>query len=171
MSIPPRMPHFPWWTTAVAVRELYEGTYRNLEAEWLLRKTLPLERRNREVSLIGWEWRKGEGVGQAQSAGRLESGDLEQAAMVSEGVQSNSSRKAGDTVAARDSTCSRGGCNHCPDFHMDQFQDTLQRASCFLLEAMPQNQRLACDLRLCLGCPGGKGVSVGQTPAVLSCHR
>lgn len=42
MSILPRMPHFPWWTTAVVVRELYEGPYRNLEAEWLLRKATAL---------------------------------------------------------------------------------------------------------------------------------
>lgn len=92
-----------------------------------------------------------EGVDQAQSAGRLGSGDLKRAAVVSQGVQSNSSQKTGVTMAAGDSTCSRGGCNLCPELHMDQCQDTLQRASCFLLEAMAQNQR-------CLR-PGTAGLS------------
>lgn len=44
------MPNFPWRTTAVAVKELYEVPYRNSEAERFLRKALPLGRRNREVS-------------------------------------------------------------------------------------------------------------------------
>lgn len=91
-----------------------------------------------------------------------ETGDLEWAAMCLSGCRVTAARRQGGTVAAGDSTCTCEVCNHCPEFHMDQFQDNLQQALCFLGEAWLRIRGFLWPGTV-PGCPGGKGISVSDT--------